>query len=73
MSFERKQKLLLYAALMVVLIAGSVFMNHRFVQIDSCLDAGEAWDYDQNICSSDCVEKGRIFDKDKGVCLHNKK
>jgi hypothetical protein len=68
MSSERKQKLLLYAVLMVVLIAGSLFMNHRFVQIDNCLDAGNAWDYDSNICSTDCVEKGGVFDRDAGLC-----
>lgn len=69
MSQERKQKLLLYAVLLIVIMAAAAFMNRRYVQIDTCLDAGNAWDYSQNICSTECIEKGRVFDTDTATCL----
>lgn len=69
MTAERKQKLLLYAVLLIVLIAAAAFMNRRFVQIDNCLDRGESWDYGQNICSSDCVKSGGVFDSETATCL----
>ena len=54
MSRDKKQKYLLYFVLMIVLIAASMFMNSRFVEIDACLDRGDAWDHDKNICKAEC-------------------
>ncbi len=73
MTPERKQKLLLYAVLLIVLIAAAAFMNRRFVQIDNCLDRGDSWDYGQNICSSDCVKSGRVFDVETATCRPDEK
>ena len=50
MSRDKKQKYLLYLVLIVVLIAASFFMNSRFVEIDTCLDQGGRYDYDQKVC-----------------------
>lgn len=50
MTREKKQKYLLYVVLLVVLITASVFMNSRFVQIDTCLDQGGSWDHDARVC-----------------------
>jgi len=71
MSRDRKQKYLLYFVLMIVLIAASMFMNSRFVEIDSCLDLGGAWDYDRNICSSECISDGGSWDVEKSICMPN--
>lgn len=68
MTTERKQKLLLYAVLLIVMFAAALFMNKRFVQIDTCLDSGSAWDYDNNICASDCADKGRVWDSETATC-----
>ena len=56
MSRAKKEKYLLYLVLMIVLIAASMFMNSRFVEIDVCLDRGGAWDYDKNICKIECLD-----------------
>jgi len=69
MTQERKQKLFLYAAILIVIIAASAFLNRRYVQIDTCLDAGNAWDYANNICSDTCADKGRVFDVETSTCL----
>ncbi|RKQ71794.1 hypothetical protein DES40_1124 [Litorimonas taeanensis] len=72
MTTERKQKLLLYAVLLMIMFAAALFMNRRFVQIDTCLDNGAAWDYDRNICSLDCVGDGKIWVEEKAACLNVK-
>jgi len=51
MSRDRKQKLLLYAVLLVVLVAGASFQHFvSYAKVDRCLDAGGQYDFDQKTC-----------------------
>ena len=66
--------------LIIGLIVYIARCTNRFLAIDSCLDFGNVWDYEQNICREDCLrwtkEEGcvslckddEIWDDEKG-CL----
>ncbi len=51
MTSARKQKLLLYFVLMIVLIAGASFQHfYSNAKVDNCLDAGHEYDFERQIC-----------------------
>lgn len=51
MSRDKKQKYLLYAVLMVVIIVGSVFQHYYSnAKVDRCLDAGFEYDFNEKRC-----------------------
>ncbi|GGX68716.1 hypothetical protein GCM10011309_18210 [Litorimonas cladophorae] len=51
MTSARKQKLLLYLVLMIVLVAGASFQHfYSNAKVDRCLDAGGSYDFDAKVC-----------------------
>lgn len=51
MTSARKQKLLLYLVLTIVLIAGASFQHfYSNAKVDKCLDAGGSYDFDNAVC-----------------------
>ena len=51
MSRDRKQKYLLYAVLLIVLIAGASFQHYvSNAKVDRCLEAGFEYDFDEKRC-----------------------
>lgn len=51
MSRDKKQKYLLYAVLLIVIIAASIFQQQFSIgKIDRCEVAGGVWDFDARVC-----------------------
>ena len=51
MTSARKQKLLLYFVLMIVLVAGASFQHfYSNAKVDNCLDVGGSYDFDAEVC-----------------------
>ena len=47
--------------LIIGIIVYAVRCTDRFLEIDSCLDLGNIWDYEQNICREDCLRWTKEF------------
>lgn len=52
MTRERKQKMLLYLVLTLVIIAGAMFQHYFSAgNIDRCEMGGGVWDHDARVCN----------------------
>jgi hypothetical protein len=43
---------------MTLCLVGSIYLfitDSDFLAIDSCIDAGKVWDYEQRVCRDDCL------------------
>lgn len=48
------KKRLIWFSIFLVLIA-LIWKLHYFLAVDTCLDGGDVWDYDENSCRQDCL------------------
>lgn len=67
---QSKKKKVVTISLVCTLLVILIFfiLSSRTVSIDSCLDLGGAWDYENNICSRDCIKKGYIWNDSEKLC-----
>lgn len=45
------RKILILAVVLILLIAGGIWLRKQ-LQIDSCLDAGGRWNYEEGVCET---------------------
>lgn len=66
-SIIKKFIRVIYITCITIFIVGLVSItilhikNPNWFAIDSCLDSGDVWDYEQNICRNDCLKWSKDF------------
>ena len=67
-NFKKAQKFI-KLLIWLILLSWLTFHLDHFLKIDSCLDSGNVWDYNENRCRSDCL----AIIKSKGCIYMDKK
>lgn len=58
-NFKKAQKFI-KPLIWLILLSWLTFHLDRFLKIDSCLDSGNVWDYNENRCRNDCLAWNKV-------------